>query len=401
MSRASAASGPRDVTSVVVAMVSVAIAPFLVGTLSVQISTSFEFAARDLALAVAGYYLVSAVLSPAGGRMVGAIGAVRALRLACLGSTAGLALAAFAQSATTVVIALVVLGVPNALVQPASNQVLATVASQRLQALSFGLVQSAIPIATLMSGALLGLFGASSSWRAAFGWVVAFTLLGQLVIGAEQATTRRLQADAAVPVIDPEPRGRRLVAALVVGGLLASMAAATLPVFVAATGEHKGMGTEAIAAAQIAASVACIAVRVAFTWRAAHLEGFQLLFAIAGLLASGAVGYLLVGTATAWVFGFGVVLAYGSGWNGVFNLSLARARPQRVAQSTGLTQAGVFTGGVLGPLAFAAAVHVHGYTAAWCVVALVAVPASGLLAVAGLHWRRALLLGHEYEREIA
>jgi len=400
-SPAPGSSGRRDVTSVVVAMVSVAIPPFLIGTLSVQISTSFEFAPRDLALAVACYYFVSAVLSPAGGRLVRALGAVRALRLASLGSTAGLALAATAQSATTVVIALAVLGAPNALVQPASNQVLATVRSRRTQALSFGFVQSAIPIATLISGVLLGLFGESSSWRTAVGWVVAFTVLGQWVIGPDRVAERRLRPGSAARAIAPDPGGRRLLAALVVSGLLASMAAATLPAFVAATGEHHGVGPHAIAAAQIAGSVACIAVRVVITWRTAHLEGFQLLFAMAGLLALGTVGYLLVGAGTAWVFGLGVVLAYGCGWgwNGMFNLSLARARPHRVAQSTGVTQAGVFTGGVLGPLAFAVAVHVQGYTAAWGVVALVAVPASTLLAAAGLHWRRAIPLVPEYERE--
>jgi len=394
-------SGARDVASVVVAMVSVAFAPFLVGTLSVQIGRSFAFAARDLAVAVAGYYLVSAALSPAGGRVVAAIGAGRALRLACLGSTAGLALAASAQSAATLIVALSLLGVPNALVQPASNQVLVAVGSTRLQALSFGLVQSAIPIATLISGVLLGLFGESSSWRAAIGWVVALTALGQLVVRGGRAHSRGVPAPRAERAVVPDATGRRLLAALVVSGLLASMAAATLPAFVASTGENHGVGPQAVAAAQIAGSLACITMRVATTLRAAHLAVAQLLLAMAGLLGLGTLGYLLVGAGTAWAFCFGVLLAYGCawGWNGVYNLSVTRARPHRVARSTGLTQAGVFGGSALGPLAFAAAVHTHGYSAAWGVVALFAVLASLLMAAAGLHWRRVVPLGPEYERE--
>jgi len=398
VSPAAPTRGRRDVAGVIVAMVSAAIAPFLVGTLSVQIGASFEFGAGDLAVAVAGYYLVSAVLSPAGGRLVGALGAVPALRLACLGSTAGLGLAATADSASTIVIALGLLGVPNALVQPASNQVLATVRSPRLQALSFGLVQSAIPIATLISGVLLGLVGASSSWRAALVSVVVFTALGQLVIGADREKKRQVTQQAASSIA-AEPGGRLLLTALVVGGLLATMAAATLPAFVAATGQANGVGPHAVAAAQIAGSMACITARVAITWRAAHLEGFQLLFAMAGLLALGAVGYLLVGNEAALVFGAGVVLAYGCGWgwNGVFNLSLTRARPRGIARATGLTQAGVFLGGVLGPLMFAAAVHRQGHGAAWGSMAVVAVTASVLLAVGAFHWQRVPSLRTEYE----
>ncbi|QOC93425.1 MFS transporter [Micromonospora craniellae] len=377
--------------SVVVGMVAASIAPFLVGTMSVQIGATFDFTARDIALGVACYYLTSAVISPFGGRLVGRLGTELALRLACAGCTLGLVVAATAVSASGVVLALALLGLPNSLVQPASNQVLASVTSVRRQGLSFGLVQSAIPVATLLSGVLLGIFGQGASWRTAFWLVAALTVVGQFVItkGPTAAGPSRRGKPEQGPD-DAPVGGRTFMVALVAGGLLASLAAATLPAFVAVTGQGSGLGPAAVATAQVVGSLACIVARVSFTWRGAVLGGPRLLSGVTCLLLFGAGGYLLLGTGTAWVFGLGAVLAYacGWGWNGIFNLSLTRARPGRIAASTGLAQAGIFGGGVLGPLAFVAVGRNGGYTSAWSFMALVAVAAAVLVGFAGHRWSR-------------
>lgn len=385
------ATGPRAVAAVVAGMVSVAVAPFIVGALSIQIGSSLEFTASDVALAVAAYYLTSAVFSPVGGTVVAALGPARALRLACAGSTAGLVMIATASSTRAIVVALALLGLPNSLVQPASNQILAGVESARLRGLSFGLVQSAIPIATLLSGLSLAAAAHDFSWRTALVLVAALTLVGQVLIGRGRgmAGSSRVRPAAGIAV-GRDPGGPVLMVALVLGGLLASMAATTLPSFVAVTGAHHGFDPGDVAGAQILGSLACVGVRVLATWRGAELRGAHVLLTAAALVGAGGAGYLSVSSGTVVGFVIGVVVAYGCGWgwNGLFNLSITHARPHRIARSTGRTQAGIFFGGVIGPLLFAAVARSDGLGAAWTSAAAAAAASAVVLGLAGRRWGR-------------
>lgn len=388
-SRARAATaGPRAVAAVVGGMVSVAVAPFLVGALSIQIGATLEFTARDLALAVGAYYLTSAVFSPVGGRVVASLGPALALRLACAGSTAGLVMIATAGSTTTVVGALALLGLPNSLVQPSSNEMLSSLHSARLRGLAFGLVQSAIPVATLLSGVCLAVVAQDFSWRAALLLVAGLTLVSQVLVARPSGVVAVASVRPEAQRHMREPGGPFLLAALVLGGLLASMAATTMPSFVATTGAHRGFDPRVVAGAQIIGSLCCIGVRVAATWQAAELRGPLLLRAVAALLGAGAAGYLFISSGAVVAFAIGVVVAYGCGWgwNGLFNLSLTHARPSRIARSTGLTQAGVFCGGVLGPLLFTVIAERDGFRPAWAGVALVAAGSAVLLGQASRRW---------------
>lgn len=384
-----AASGPGAVSAVLTTMVSASVAPFLVGSISVQIGRTIDFTPADVGLAVAGFYLVSATLSPFAGRLVAATGPATALRLAAAGSTLGLTAIALAGSAGAIMVALLLLGIPNSLVQPASNQVLAGVADPRLRGLSFGLVQSAIPVSTLLSGILLALVGESAAWRPALWAVAALTLGSQLLIGRVGPAP---PAPARPAAGTPAPRltgGAPLMAALVVGAVLGSAAATALPSFVAVTGEDREVSATAIAAAQIAGSLACIAMRVLVSWRGGTARGPGITGTVGAMLLIGSGGYLLIGWSGApWAFALGVVLAYafGWGWNGLFNLGVSRVRPGRIAASTGLTQGGVYLGGVCGPPLFAAVAARSGYGSGWTVIAAAALASALSIAYATYRW---------------
>ncbi|WP_345525864.1 MFS transporter [Nocardioides endophyticus] len=340
-------------------------------------------------VAVAGYYLVSAVVSPLGGRLVGRLGPGLAMRLACGGASLGLVGIAVASDAHTIVIALTLLGLPNALVQPAANQVLSDTVPVRRQGVAFGLVQSAIPSATLLSGVLLAVFGSQDSWRAAVWSVVALTLAAQLLIRLP-AKSARMASDPSAPLPSlPAPvGGAPLMVGLVVGAVLASVAATSLPSFVASTGAARGLTPAQVAVVQVVGSLACIGLRVLAAWRGSLLPGARMLGGVAGMLLVGTAGYALLATSSAVVFGVGVVVAYafGWGWNGLFNLSVSRARAGRVSGATGLTQGGVFLGGVVGPLLFAWVLDTHGLGAAWLVVAGGAIAASLSIVYAVRRW---------------
>lgn len=384
-------AGPGAVAAVLVTMVSASIAPFLVGSISVQIGRDISFTPADLGLAVAGYYLVSAVLSPFAGRFVAVLGPAASLRLASAGSTLGLVMVALAGSAGWILIALTLLGVPNSLVQPSSNQVLARVADPRLRGLSFGLVQAAIPVSTLLSGVLLALVGDSASWRPALWAVATLTLGGQLLIARVVVTASATTQSAAETRKTRLPGGPPLMAAMVIGALLASGAATALPAFVAVTGEHHAFSPGLIASAQITGSLVCILIRILAAWRGGMARGPGMLGAVATLLFLGCGGYLLLAWSGApWAFAMGVIVAYafGWGWNGLFNLSVSRVRPTRIPASTGLTQGGVYLGGMCGAPLFAAIAARNGYGTSWTVIAIGALASSLAIAYATQRWLR-------------
>ncbi len=390
----------RDVAGVLGTLVSVSVPPFLVGTLAIQMGRTMAFGAADVAAAVAGYYALSALLSPFSGRFVAWCGPVVALRLAAAGSATGLVGIALAGDAAGVVVALTLIGVPNSLVQPASNQVLSGIGVGRTRAVAFGAVQSAIPAATLISGALLAAVGGSGSWRTAV-WVVAGLVAAvQLAIPFDRARaprTARSRGAAGVPGAAAPAApvgGRPLVAALVGGAFLASIAATTLPSFLAATGQHAGVSPQVVGAVQIAGSLTCIVARIIASASGGRHEGADSLRAVGAMLAGGALGYVLLGTGSGWGFLVGALVAYGLGWgwNGLFNLSVTQARPHCIAAVTGLTQGGVFLGGVCGPLLFAAVAGNGRYGPAWYVIAIAAAASAVLIAQARQRWVRSGVL---------
>lgn len=386
----------RPTVAVIGVIVSAAIPPFLVGALAPLIAHDLPFDATQVGIAIAAYYLVSGVLSPLGGHVVDRIGVVLALRLSCGITTLGLLGIAAATEPVHFTIALGVLGLPNSAVQPAANAVLAQVRAPRLQAVVFGTVQASIPTATLIAGVVLGLASYAGGWRWTVLAVAGLTLValwltrglpkpgsvegrrserrravgGPLRIQAR--TARGSQPDVAT---DAPPVGRAgspwLLASLVATAFLASVAATSLPSYIASTGLATGLAPGLVATAQVLGSVACAATRIGAPLGVSHGTSQRRLTLIAVLLAGGTFGYLLLGTGTSGGFLIGTVIAYalGWGWNGLFNQVVVAVRPDRIAAATGMTQGGVFLGGTVGPLTFAAVVHAHGFDPAWLISA--------------------------------
>lgn len=386
------AAALRPVSAVVAVMVSAAIPPFAVGAVAVQVNRSIAFSAADLGIGVAAYYLVSAVLSPTGGSLVVRFGPVACMRAATAAATLGIAAIATAQSGLTIVVALALLGVPNAVVQPCANQVLVSTPSAS-RGLSFGLVQSAIPLSTLIAGGLLALFGSGETWRAAMWVVVGISVGAQLLIGWARTGGPGVDGDAVATPELPPSGGRALVTLLVVGAFAGSAAATTLPAFLASTGDHIGLTSGAIALSQITGSAACAATRIAVSHLAGSHRGPANLATVSCMVLVGAVGFVLLSLSavSGLAFGLGALLAYacGWGWNGLFNLAITKARPGRVPATTGLTQGGIFLGGAAGPFLFSRLLEVGGYRLAWGVTAGIAVMAAASLTVAKQWWSRA------------
>lgn len=374
----------RQLVGTAAVVVAVVIPPFLVGALATRIGQDLPFGTAQLGLALAACYIVTCVLSPLGGRFVGRVGADAALRIAGAMTTLGLLGIAAASRAEHLLLALAFIGIPNALTQPSSNEILSRVEEPRLRALSFGLVQASIPTASLIAGSVLAIASYGTSWRGSMLAVAALTVVAQLVLPrtprtGRGAVVRRHRRSAPGATADPRDLvgGRPLMAAVILTGCLASAAATALPSFGASTGLAIGVAPWLVAGSQIAGSLTSIAVRVVAPVVTSHATLRRRLLTVAALQALGLVAMLGMATGTPAGFVVGSIAAFGFGWgwNGLFNLIVALARPGRIASATGLTQGGVFLGGTLGPLTFTAIAGEDHFGSGWIAMA-------GIMAVA-------------------
>ena len=86
------------------------------------------------------------------------------------------------------------------------------------------------------------------------------------------------------------------------------------------------------------------------------------------MLGAGAVGLFLLADAgddLRLVIAVAVAFAAGWGWNGLYNLAVVRHNENAPAAASGITQAGIYLGGVFGPLVFGLAAETWSYALAW------------------------------------
>lgn len=381
----------RSLASAATIVVAVSLPSFMVGALTVPISRDLDFGAAELGIALGCCYAITAALSPGAGRVVTRIGAEHALRVAGALTTVGLVAIALAPSPALLATAVAFVGIPNALTQPASNEMLAGIDEPRMRALSFGLVQAAVPTGALVAGTAVAMASYGTSWRTVFLLAAATTLVGQAVVPRTAARHAAPRQSAVSPPPGPArvDGGAELMAALVVSGCLASAAATALPAYAATSGLAAGAAAWLVAAAQIGGSLASITVRVLAPVRTSAATLRTRLLTIAALQGLGAAAMLCLatGTPTGYVVGTLAAFGFGWGWNGLYNLVVALARPGKVARSTGLSQAGVFAGGALGPLAFGLVAHERHVSTGWLAMALVLAIAAAAAATAARHAR--------------
>lgn len=352
---------------------------FLLGGLAVLVRADLGFSESRLGVSVAAYFASAALGSAPSGRLAQRLGSRSALRAGAAVSVVCLLGAASAQRWWQLTAFLVVGGAGNALIQVAANLLLAGAVSPARQGLAFGVKQAAIPASTLLGGLAVPVIGVTVGWRWAFG----LAALLAVVAGATQ--TRR--GPAARPQPAP-PAIATATAPLVILGAGAGFGAAAatslgsfLVEFIVRIGWSPGAAGQVLALG----SVAGLAARLGMGWMADRggvrsLRGVMLQLLVGAVafaalpLAGGRLGIL-----TAVVV---VAFAAGWGWPGLFNLLVVRANRDAPAAATGVTQTGVYAGGVAGPIAFGLAVEHGSYGLAWS-------GAAGALLIAAL----LLLLG--------
>ncbi|WP_455430587.1 MFS transporter [Paractinoplanes durhamensis] len=294
-------------------------------------------------MAVSAYFGASALASLPAGVLVERYGAARISRAGIALSAVSLLGIAVAANALWSLIAILALGAgANAMGQLASNTSLSRHVPPGRQGLSFGVKQAAIPVSTLLAGAAVPTVALTLGWRWAF------------VLAALLAASAVLLVPADRPVSAPsggQPE-KRATGALVVVGLAATLAAGSanaLGTFLVDSAVARGISPGPAGLALTLGSAVCVAARLGGGWQADRRPSRQV-GVIAGLLACGAVGLLLLAVPGPVPLVAGVVFGFGFGWSwpGLMNFAVVRLHPQAPAAATSITQTGVYAGVVPG-----------------------------------------------------
>jgi MFS family permease len=346
---------------------------FLVGALALQIRADLDVGVEAVAAGLTVFFAAGAIGAGPGGRLAERVGALRAIRGCVVTTAACLLLAALADSLAVLFALLTVAGLSNAVTQPAINLFMADQVPLARQGLAFGIKQSAIPAAALVSGLALPALALPLGWRPTF----AICAGGVLVVAAVAGRT-------ATSFVPPQPRdaaprpGRALIVTAV-GAALASAGPSSLGAYLVASAVDAGIAEGVAGLLAAAGSAASLLTRVLLGERADRRRDYGFA-AVVALLAAGSGGFALLATGEAAPFVVGTVIAFalGWGWPGLFNLAVVDLNREAPGAATGVTQTGIYVGAAAGPAAYGVLSAELGYSAAWalsgalCLVAALA-----------------------------
>ena len=349
---------------------------FLVGALALQIHGDLDVSVEAVAAGVTVFFLAGAFGAGWGGRLADHIGALRAMRR-CVFVTAGaLAAAALAPSLAVLFVLLAVAGVANSVTQPAINLYVAEQIPADRQGLGFGIKQSGIPAAILVSGLALPVLALPLGWRT----TLALCALGPLAVAL--ALPHGGTAHVSRRTASRRPSRALLLTAL--GAALATAGPSALGAYLVASSVEVGIGEGTAGVLAALASGLSLATRVARGARADRRHDFGLA-AVVILLAAGSLGFALMASDAVALFVFGALVAFtlGWGWPGLFNLAVVDSNRETPGSATGVSQTGIYVGAAAGPAAFGALATGAGYGTAWLLVALTTLLSAVVLWLAG------------------
>lgn len=360
-----------QVSAVSVALMG-ALPVFMTGALAVQIGRDVELGATRLGVASGAFFGAAAVASAPMGRVAERIGPGRAMRSAAVASAVLQASIALAPSYAWLLLALLVAGPANSLAQVGANLLLAKGIHPSRQGWALAVKQAGMPGATLLGGLAVPALAVTVGWR----WAFAAGAVGAVAAAVSVPV-------GAVPPGGRRPVGRRVDVAmgpLVILAAAVGFAAAangTLATFVVSAGVDAGLGESAAGLVLTIGSAAGITMRLVVGARADR-RGGRHLPVVSVLLAGGALGYFLLAPGLVSTHLLGAFIAFGSGWAwpGLFNLAVVRLNPTAPAAATGITQTGVYVGGLTGPILFGLVVDAAGYGLAWLLAGLASALAS-------------------------
>jgi MFS family permease len=349
---------------------------FLTASLAPRIRMDFAFGKSSLGLAVALFYVVSAVGSVPAGRLVDRVGADWGFRLSATSTAAAcLAIVALAQSAASLTLLMLVGGVGNALGGPTVSALLRREVAVHRQGLAFGAQQAGAPIGALLAGLALPAVAIPFGWRWGFA-AAAVVAVVAAVCAPGVATTAASRPPAA-----RRPAGFSSVHALALTAVLASAAGVGFVSFLVTYSVDSGMSETAAGILLAGVSLMSTLSRIGFG-HFADRAGWEPLRPVAVMLMLAAPGFLLLTAGEPVVIALGALIAGGLGWAwpGGVTLAVVQRSPDAPAWAVGVMMTGLFVGAVGGPLMTGFLAEHDEFTLAWCACAALALGAAATIA---------------------
>jgi MFS family permease len=330
------------------------------------------------------FFFTAAVASAPLGRVVERIGWRRAMRINMAATAAVLsAIAGGARSTWMLGALLVVGGAFYGFANPSANQALAHHLDPRRSAVIFGVKHAGIPASAALAGLAVPIVIVGSGWRWSYLVAMALPLVVAALVPGQEAVP-----PAAATGPDPRrtvaPMSPVTLSVLAAGSALASVAAIALGSYLVAAAVAVGLSKEAAGLLLFAGSVASITSRIvvgAWTDRVGG-RGFAGVVALTGLGAVVFAGLIGAGGVT-FVVLVPLAFATGWGWPGLVTYTVVNANRGSAASSSAITQAGVFVGAGLGPVALGWIVDRWSFDVAFAVVAILLAAASVIVAAVG------------------
>jgi MFS family permease len=372
---------------------------FLTGSMAVQIRHSLALTKTELGIAVAAFFAAATLTSLLAGRIVGRLGAATTMTvIAGFALTMDGAVALGARSPLGLILLLGAAGLANGAMQPAVNLYLSERVDQRRQGLAFGIKQAAIPLSTLLGGLAVPAIALTVGWRFGYALAIAVGITGVVLLARDPARRSPRSAPTSAPAGSvPDPTSAighgtartsvalatRPLLLLAIGMALGSGAANALGAFLVTSAVSSGIAPGVAGLLAAAGSATGLCARIG-AGALADRYGSRHLRAVAAMLGIGALGYLGLASHERMLLLPATMVAYGAGWgwNGLFNLSIVRAYPGAAARATGITQAGAYVGGIIGPLGVGILASHLPFTTVWFVLAATAV-AAGVTVLSG------------------
>jgi len=344
---------------------------FLVGATFLQLEQTIALTTTGLGAVTAFFFLTASITSAGLGRVVERIGWRASMRINSISSALILiGIALFAQSPLSLSLLLIAGGGVYGLANPAANKALAELVRPDRRGLMFGLKHSGIPTSTLLAGLAVPTLALTIGWRFAF----AFAALILPVIWILLA----IDNDDPIDVTDDinssrtvAPMSNSQIAALAGAAALATWAAVSLGTFLIPAAVEASLSESGAGMLLFVGSLASIGTRVTagiLTDRKSS-RGFV---GLAVLMAVGSVVFVALSGATGVWFVALVLLAFATGWGwpGLMTFTVVNANVATPASSSAITQAGVFLGAGIGPLALGWLIGNVSRIVSWMTVAL-------------------------------
>ena len=208
------------------------------------------------------------------------------------------------------VAALLACGLVNGIAQLTSSAAIAGSIPARRQGTAFGVKEAAKPAATLLCGFAVPIV-TLVDWRWAFAAcaALALALLAPAPAPAPAHPRPRARGRARSRAGRPSPA----LVMLAAGAALGSAVGTTAGTFLVETATADGLSPAAAGALLAIGSVTSVVIRIVIGVRADRMSGGHLL-RVAGLLAAGAPGFLLLAAGSGPLLVLGAMLAFGGGW---------------------------------------------------------------------------------------